>query len=225
MKRKIAREKNISAFKIDIDELDGLINTLKKEFDNGAEVRVSIELNFDDDETYELKSVDELRHSDIDHKSCNKFSIDLYGDEQSFSLNTDFIAFVAEIRVRGSRKAWCAEIIEVAEAYLKNHRAWHYMISGQGMLIFLLLTTISTLVYYNKFTDMPPIGLFGSFIVVVLVIPIWIPIRDKIFPVGVIILKGKNKFEERMLIWTVITAVVGLLGLLTGLITWVSDKL
>ena len=120
MKRETRKQKDIGAFKIDIDELDGLISSLKREFNRPEDVSISITLEFNDEEL-EFKSADEIRSYNIAEKSCSKFKIHLFGDERSFSLSTEHPTFGPEVRARGDRKSWCAEIIETAESYLNPH--------------------------------------------------------------------------------------------------------
>ena len=233
MKRQVSKEKSIHAFKIDIDELGGLITQLIEEFGGEEKPWVSIELNFGREGKYEFKHVEELQHSDLPYKSCRKFTIHIGGHGQSFWLKATGGSIVlgtigANISATGFRKTWCAEIIEVAETYLKNHRTWHYWLSGYGMFIAISLTAISTLIYLHKLTaiDMPsPFEVFSWFGVVLFFILIWEAIRDKLFPVGVIILTGKKNHEEKILKWTVITAMATLLLLFINPIKSLISKL
>ena len=72
---------------------------------------------------------------------------------------------------------------------------------------------------------MPTIGFFGSFLIVILVIPIWSGIRDRFYPVGVLILNGKSLSDDRMLKWTTIGAIAAILGLFYDAFYWLFKTL
>lgn len=222
MRHETTREERVDSFEVNVDDLERLLEKLSDEFSNKDNIRISIELEFGQD-SWEFENVHEIRNTDeISNERCYKFQINMSCENENLSIDEGFFTDRFEISARGDKASWCAGIIDVTKACLKNHRTPLYWI-GKFWAIFILFSLLGVvLMIYVKPSDLETLNGIISLFIFCLLFMVWSRVKKKLAPPGVIFLKGEpEKSGIKYLIkeWSVYIGFIALsIATLNGLV-------
>jgi len=219
MKREIERERKLTSYKIDIADLEVLLDRLLKLFPVPEEVRFSICINLKN-ERLEFDNIDELKDYDSLKSEITNFTLWLSKNDKRIILRAGgFLRGQGTIEVTADNEAWCAGVIETASSFLQGHRLWyHWLISSPLGLILYLFIFLPTMLgeFLPKDTYIPKLIIFawGSIALTLAVLYI---ARAKLFPASIIVVRKEEGFFQRnasqlSLLMAIVTAVLTIIG-------------
>lgn len=144
MKRSIAREKRLPAFKIDSSEFCLLVDKLIATFPDPKTVHQSIDVNVSEQETLSFKNTSEFQSCAILPESITRFYIYLSQDSQSIILRSSEYG-TGSVHANGESEAWCAGAVEVTLSFLNQHKAWYHIMAAQPSIVRALILSIFTI--------------------------------------------------------------------------------
>jgi hypothetical protein len=125
MDRKVTRKRRIPSFRMQLGDLEALIEKLKSHFAEKEKVSTSISVDLPN-EKLGFKSVDEMREYERLPDRLTKFTISLAAASLTSLESIVYIwPFSREIHSEGPSEAWCAAIVEEGAAHIRSFRVWY----------------------------------------------------------------------------------------------------
>ena len=122
MKRKVTREKELPAFKIDLIELGLLQKRCRATFDRPDEVRFSINIRLVNEKLM-FASVAEMEAYEHLPDKVTDFSLWFSQDDRRiFLLSTSLLGMVPEVSAEGEAESWSAGAVETVYSFLNGHK-------------------------------------------------------------------------------------------------------
>lgn len=227
MKRRVEREKKISAFSVEIRELEALWKRMVVLFDDPENVESSIDIILPS-EKLQFRNVDELKeYSDLRGRVA-KFSLWISQKDKSISIrSSQFFYSSPTITASSATEAWCAGAIETVCSFLKSYKTWyHWLVSAPlGLFLFvtIMIPNIILILRWNPSTHEGTLNKSESigWLSAVFVMTIFYTFRGKIFPPAVLSITKEENFIRRYsaelgVIMFIITALLSVVGWYIG---------
>jgi hypothetical protein len=139
VKRELRREIRLSAFALDIGELELLWGRMRAVFDAGENIVEEIDFKLPA-ERLRFDSIDELKaYCDLRGR-VSSFTLRMTQGSKGIALKTEsiFRSNVATLNVAGPSEVWCAAAIEAVRSIVSRNRLWYWWISRSPLMLICL---------------------------------------------------------------------------------------
>ena len=218
MERKVRRIKNLPSFRIDLGELESLMNKLLVLFGNNKLLCCHIKVNLKNEE-FTFRSVDEMRSFKGLPEYITSFNIFILADSAIYSINiysSSGLSPQPKIIAESDNEAWCAGAIEVVYQFAQPHRIWYDRFYGWPLNVFMPIYAFSPIMIKTlKLTSTSGSLSFiiTWFIGYVLVFALFFA-RHRLLPGAIIVTTSKENIWRRYA--PEITLIIALLSLLAS---------
>ena len=222
MKREVTRERRLPAFRIDVGQLEALVERLSALFTD-TRVHQSVTISFGKEE-FDFNTPDEIRKCADLPSRVTSFRLWLSegpgGPRRVSVQQTGLVLSSASVRAVGETESWCAGAVETVYTFLRAHRQWYWWVRGWPIgaltLLSLNLDTISRLLGVKSLMSSPL--LIGAWLATALAFAALWFLRDRIFPSVVLEVRPHETTLRRYM--PELTLFVAILSLVLTIIGW-----
>lgn len=198
MKREVERERKISAFSIEVGELEALWWRLVALFENPENVYGSIDIALPT-EKLEFKDIEELKQYPGLKGKVTNFSLWLSKDgRRVFIRSSSRFNSQAVVRATGETEAWCAGAIETVHSFLQSYKVWyHWFVSAPIGWILILLANIPSIAMLVLPKDAIGKTVFIGWLATLITLAFLYVFRGKLFPAAALRITDEESFVRR----------------------------
>lgn len=225
MERKVDRERKLSAFEIDLGDLEALLQRLCQLFDSQAVVRCKIEISLKQ-ESLTFKSVDEIKEYGALKGSVAKFFIRIFDMNcRSISVSSGCrIFYQATVSANAESEAWCAGAIETVTSFLQTKRVWYHWFAAWPYTVLILIMAgipyaIGKIIEKDFFKNK---SFAIGWLITMLLFAILSISRERFFPAGSLTITSDESFLRRKA--SELTLIIAIISALLTIIGWFVGK-
>lgn len=225
MERTVERERKLTAFEIDLGDLEALVQRLYQLFREEDYIVCKIDIPLKQ-EYLSFKSVQEIKEYGLLKGRINKFYIRIFDHHcRSISIRSGGeIIFLSSVSVSSESEAWCAGAIETISSFLHTRRVWyHWFITWPFTLLALILVGIPYA--FEKYAQKDVLQnkpfAIGWLIILILFFILSLA-KGKLLPAATLNISNEEGFLRRRA--PELTLVIALLSAVLTIIGWFVSK-
>jgi hypothetical protein len=221
MKREIERERKVSAFCIDVVDLENLLLKMRNLFDDQVDIYRSIKVSLPSEKII-FKDIDELKQYPNLKGKITKFTISMsQGDKWLTIRPGGSFSYLASVTATGESEAWCAGAVDTVCSFLESHRLWYHWIMAAplGWIYFTLsFLTIGFFLWIPEGVHLDKFAVIG-WLAALLTLAFLFLSRKMLFPSSVLIITETENIIRRhsaeiSLIIALTSVVLSIIGLI-----------
>jgi hypothetical protein len=223
MKREVSRDKNLSAFSLDLSDLELLLNRLRPLFSDEDTIYSSIKLELKR-ESLDFENVEEIRLYNGLKGRFTKFRFYLSQGDKRVSVHSGlFLDSRPSVSATSSNEAWCAGAIETVSSFVQARRQWYFwFVSWPIGLILIVFGNIPMLAKTLLPKAMHLQGItFYSWLFLMLSLVFLYFTKSSLLPYASIVITQEDSFLRRhigelSLLVVIASAVLTVIGIFSG---------